>query len=286
MKTKLISIAIFCCCILQTYASEKNKSSSTNSDTDNSTDKGIFAVAVETNLIKNPGFENNTSKWSLGKYNGGSGLFSIDSINSIKGNQSAIVNTANNGKDYEDVQLFTFFNMQEKAQYSITFEAKVKSSCAISVSVSNGFEIFYEAKFNLRPDKQLYGPFVFNSKQDDSFSFFSFNLGKTNTEMLLDEVNIQADHTNRQFENVVSKSGINIHFNKDENLIYINSPTEVQNDLPIILYDAKNNVINTNKIVKGYKEANIKLNTAMSKGNYFLKVFTSEKFETFDFVID
>ena len=171
--------------------------------------------------------------------------------------------------------------LHDKAQYSVTFNAKVKSACAISISISNGFEVFYEAKFKLLPGKEFYGPFIFSSKQDDSFSFFSFNLGKTNNEIVLDEVKIQADHTKREFENVVSKSGINIHYNKDQNEICINSPTEAEKDLPIILYDANKNVIKTNTLLKGSKEANITLNSQLELGVYKLKVYTSNKYELY-----
>ena len=146
MKTKLMIISMALCCISQTFASDKKDSLSIKLNLKYSTDKGIFTGATDHNLIQNPGFENKTSKWSLGKYNGGSGLFTTDTLNPIAGNQSALVITDNQGKHYYDVQLFTFFNLQKKALYSITFKAEVTSNSAISVSVSNGFETFYEAK--------------------------------------------------------------------------------------------------------------------------------------------
>jgi len=285
MKKILLATSL-ACCISPLFGSDKEKDESSKSNKSSTSDKGIFTAELPHNLIQNPGFENKTSKWALGKYNGGSGLFYTDTANTIAGRQSAIVITENNGRQYEDVQLFSFFSMVKKAQYEVSFKAKVNSVCPISISVSNGFETFYEAKFNLVPEKESYGPFVFNSKQDDSFSFFSFNLGKTNHRIILDEVKIRADHTKKEFDHLVSKSGINIHYNKDQNHISINSPTEAQGDLPIILYDEHKNVISTHKIYKGDKEANITLSNQLDKGTYELNVFTFTKYERFKLVVE
>lgn len=288
MNRKLTIILLSFCCTLQLLASGKTDPSPGNTDSKNDITKGIFSGTTESNIISNAGFENKTSTWSLGKYNGGTGLFSTDTLHPISGDRSAFIFTTNQQQDFNDVQLFTFFKLSNKASYSISFEADVKSACLISISVGNGFETFFEEKFLLRPDTKFYGPFNFKSTIDDPFSFFAFNLGKTNNKIRFDDIVIQADHTEREFNAVITNSGINVNLcnTKDGNSIYISSPTETASDLPVILYDDNKNVIYANKIIKGSKEANITLNNKLVKGNYQLKVFTPEKQETFSFSID
>ena len=285
MKLQLISILIAFCSITQAFSTSHTKPNSTNSNPDHRNEKDIFSGTHEINLINNPGFENKTSKWSLGKYNGGSGLFTADSINPLNGNHSALVVTANNGKQYNDVQLFTFFNLQKQSEYHIAFTASVQSTCEVSISVSNGFENFFETKLILRPDKKLYGPFSFTSKEDNLFSYFSFNLGKTNAAIHLDDVVVLAKPVIREFEQLITTSGINILFNKNKNMLCVSSPSVAKIDIPILLFDANYNVIITDKITEGQNEANITLNNDLTKGKYMIKVFTSKEHETFSFLI-
>lgn len=285
MNKKLILLLITIATLLQTYARDKNDP---NAPKSNYPDEGIFTGTREINLIANPGFENHTSKWTLGKYNGGSGLFTIDTVNIISGKQTALIQSDNQQGDYHDLQLFTFLPLAHQTRYSISFQADVKTACLISISIGNGFETLFEEKFLLRPGIKQYGPFVYNCVEDDPFSYFAFNLGKTNNKMRFDDITIQADHTEREFNEVIAKTGINVHYNTSskENSIFISSPRETSTDLPIILYDQDNNVIFTNKLFKGYNEANIKLNNELSKGNYQLKVFTPDKIESFRFVVN
>ena len=285
MKTTLFCILITLAFLPRGFASDKDEPETAKSDKTNHGEKGIFAGARDFNLSKNPGFENRTSTWLLGKYNGGSGLFTTDTIKPLHGRQSALVVTDNSGKEYNDVQLFTFFNLLKGSAYEIIFEADVQSNCKISITVSNGFETFYEVRLALQPGKKQYGPFKFIGKQDDQFSYFSFNLGKTKAEIRFDEVIIRADHSEREFDEMISRSGINFHYDQDKSMVCISAPTEAQSDLPILLYDQNNNIINTYKIRKGSKEANITFNMEMDKGNYLLKVFTRDEQEAFHFSI-
>jgi len=285
MNKKLILIIAVIFNVLQLYASDKNDP---NAPKSSYPDEGIFTGTREINLITNPGFENHTSKWTLGKYDGGSGLFTIDTTTIISGKQSALIHSENQDGDYHDLQLFTFLPLKHQTRYSISFQADVKTTSLISISIGNGFETLFEEKFLLRPGIKHYGPFVFNCVEDDPFSYFAFNLGKTNNKMRFDDIMIQADHTEREFNEVIANTGINVHYNTSstENSIFISSPRETNTDLPIILYDQNNNVIFTNKLFKGYNEANIKLDKELSKGNYQLKVFTPDKIEYFRFEVN
>lgn len=288
MKKRLLFILISICHTFLSIASDKKESSSNDKDPKNYPTNGIFTEAKESNLIANPGFENLTNNWILGKYNGGAGRFISDSNKSIVGQRSAFVHTTNQNQDYNDVQLFTFLPLIKQAQYSISFMANVQSTCLISISLSNGFETIFEEKLLLRSDIKQYGPFVFKSDTDDPFSFFSFNLGKTSNKIWFDDIVVRADYTDKEFNELLANSGINVNYItiNEENSIYISSPTTSTAEMPIILYDDNNSVIFANKIRYGEYEATIKLNNKLDKGNYTLKVFTPTKLESFIFAID
>jgi hypothetical protein len=284
MLVRLISIVlvfIYCSASYASFGKEPTSSKRTIHG-----DKGIFSGTHDTNLIKNPNFENQTSSWLLGKYNGGSALLTTDTIQPLHGKQSALVITEHKGHQYNDVQLFTFFELRKQSSYDIYFEAEVDNTCEVSITVSNGFETFYEARFALKSGKHHYGPFSFVGKQDDQFSYFSFNLGRTKTQIRLDQVMIRANHSKREFDEMITKSGINFHFYENESMICVSAPTEAQTDLPILLYDRNNNLVSTYKIRKGSKEANITLHELLDKGNYLMKVFTRDEQETFHFAIN
>ena len=246
-------------------------------------DDGIFTGSKEVNLLLNPDFENYTSRWTLAKHNGGVGLFTTAYQSDQLKSRCAIVMTENIGKDYTDVQLFTHLELTNQTAYLIAFSAEVYETCLISISISNGFETFYEKRFLLRPQQRYYGPFLFTSDTDDLFSFFAFNLGKTSSTIKIDDVKIQADHTKKEFNDLISKSGINIHLNRGDstNSIFVSLPTELNEELPLLLYNEDNNVIFASKLRIGHKEATIYLDKPLDQGNYMLKLFTTGKPKTF-----
>lgn len=280
MKNNLRGILLILILPIQLLATEGNQPKSTENSFP---DDGIFTGTKNNNLIANPGFENKTSNWTLGKHNGGVGLFTTDTSSTMSEERSALLITDNQNGDYNDLQLFTFIPLTSLTRYSISFQASVKSACLISISISNGFDTFFEEKFLLRPDTKYYGPFLFASKNDDPFVFFSINLGKTNTRILLDDVEIQTDQTEREFEHILSNSGINVyqHQTATESSIYINTPTVAINEIPILLYDEDNRIILSSRILKGESEATISLISLSNCKNCLLKVFTPERQEIF-----
>ncbi|NJN25770.1 MAG: hypothetical protein HC819_07295 [Cyclobacteriaceae bacterium] len=142
------------------------------------------------NLIQNFGFEENTRQWILGKYNGGMGVFLADSIAPIAGNSSAIVVSSNQGKELQDLKLFTAVDLPVQEHYSLTFSASVKKACLISVSIDNGVTALIEEKLLLRPGVELYGPFTFCNDYNEPFLFLAFNLGKTSQKIKIDNVGL------------------------------------------------------------------------------------------------
>lgn len=245
-------------------------------------DEGIFTGTKNNNLILNPGFENRTSNWILGKHNGGAGLFTIDSTTSISGESSALLITENDNNDIGALYLFTNFPLTSLTSYSITFRAKVKTVCLISISFTNGFDAYFEKEILLQPDTEFYGPFTFSSKYEDLFTYFSFNLGKTNATILLDDIDIHSDQTEKEFKQIIASSGINIfqHQTDLENSIYINLPKAAVSDIPIILYDQKKNIVLSSRIIQGESEASISFKD-QSESAFLLKIFTSTKEENF-----
>lgn len=267
------------------FASDKDENKSPKSSYGKN---GIFSQTTETNLLANPGFENKTSNWILGKHNGGSGLFSTDTLSDQPGNRYAIIIAKNKNKDFQDLQLFTSLPITEQTKYTISFEANVKTACLISISLNNGFETLFEEKFLLRPEQKFYGPFIFNSKVEDPFAYFAFNLGKSNTIIQFDEVEINADQTEKEFNSIITKSGININQKQlaAEKTLHISSPTIATSEIPIMVYDDNNNVIMATKINKGEYEAMLTFDNSTSKGEYSLKIFTPDNFLSHNFRIE
>ena len=283
MSKKLTIILVILCSIFHVHASDDNETTGNRLKSSTFPEDGIFSGLRETNVLINPGFENHTSRWILAKVNGGIGVFTTDSIQRISESRSAVVITENTNHDFQDVQLFSHFDLTEKAIYSIKFSAEVKKTCLISITVGNSFDTFYEKKLLLRPETKQYGPFYFSSEVSDPFSFFAFNLGKTKAKIILDDVVIQADHTQREFDNVITRSGINVHLSRSnsENSIFITLPMELSADLPVLLYDEDNKLIFARKIRKGEKEEIIILDESLDRGHYFLKLYGLYNLESY-----
>jgi len=163
--------------------------------------KGNNLQADQKNHIKNPGFENYTSNWILGKYNGGAGLFYTDSVESISTGRSAIILTENQDQELQDLQLFTALHLNEQTQYHISFKAQVKKTCLVSISIGNELETVFEEKIILRPGMVDYGPFIYFNEVSDPFQFFAINLGKTSQMIVLDDIIIQPYEEHNDVEN-------------------------------------------------------------------------------------
>ena len=258
---------------------EKDKTSTHSKD-------GIFYSLKNDLIIQNPDFSNGTSYWTLGKFNGGNADFYTDSIDDdLNGHHAVIHSRGSFSNNFDDIQLFSFLEISKNSIYSISFEASVKTASLISISISNGIEIFYEEKLLLRPGRNLYGPFNFRSDVDETFAYFAFNLGRTSGKLHFDEVSITADDTEKQFRQIVENSGINIHALSGGKELYIQLPVTAKNDYPVIFSNEKGRAIKTANIPEGSSELWIQLDENMTRGQYLMKVFASEKVLAYRLII-
>jgi hypothetical protein len=247
---------------------------------------GIFYFAHAKNLLLNSDFENGTSYWTLGKYNGGIATLYTDSVNnSFSGKQAVVQAGGSFNREYEDIQLFSFMEISKNTIYTISFQASVKTACLISISLSNGVDTFFDEELLLRPEQTIYGPFSFKSNTDEAFSFFAFNLGRTNATMVFDDVTITADDTEKQFEQIVSNAGINIHQVSQGKELYIQLPTAAKADYPVIFINEKGKTLRTAKIHEGAQELFLKLDNQLQMGNYVVQVFAPEKTHAYNFQV-
>lgn len=247
---------------------------------------GIFYTTKNEILIQNPDFSNGTSYWTLGKFNGGSADFYTDSVSSVlNGHHAVVLSNGSFSQQFDDIQLFSFLELSKNSIYSITFSASVLKASLISISIGNGMDSYYEEKLMLRPGQNLYGPFTFKSDVDESFAFFSFNLGRTTGKLCLDEVSITEDNTERQFHQVVENTGINIHAAGNGKELFIQLPVEAKTEYPVIFANEKGRAIKTSSIPAGNRELWIQLDENMQQGNYVIKVFSPEKVLAYRFNI-
>lgn len=203
---------------------------------ENGDDRGVFPEQKQNNLISNPGFENKTSRWVLGKINGGAGQFTTDTISSISGERSARVTTRNHNKEYKDLSLFTFLPLENGTNYTFSFQASAQTGCLISVSFDNGDQSYFTEEIWLEPRLKTYGPFSFTAIDDDIFNRLCFNLGKSNTVIQLDDVRVNATHIEEELPEKLSASGVNLEYLQDSeyNSILVSVPVKPAQDIPIL----------------------------------------------------
>jgi hypothetical protein len=278
MKKKLAFVILIVIAPFYLSATDPTKNDNSTERPAQHDEGGIFYVAQSANLLQNPDFENGTSYWTLGKYNGGSATFYTDSIAGIFSGRQAVVESKGSFKnEFEDIQLLSFIEISKNTIYTISFQATVKAACLISISMSNGIDTFFDEKLLLRPEQTIYGPYSFKSIVDESFTYFAFNLGRTNASMVFDDVKIAADDTEKQFEQIVSNAGINIHPASQGKELYIQLPTAAKADYPVVFTNEKGKTLRTAKINEGAQELFLQLDSKLQMGNYVVQVFAPEK---------
>jgi hypothetical protein len=278
MKKKLAFVILIVIAPFYLSATDPTKNDNSTERPAQHDEGGIFYVAQSANLLQNPDFENGTSYWTLGKYNGGSATFYTDSIADIFSGRQAVVESKGSFKnEFEDIQLLSFIEISKNTIYTISFQATVKAACLISISMSNGIDTFFDEKLLLRPEQTIYGPYSFKSIVDESFTYFAFNLGRTNASMVFDDVKIAADDTEKQFEQIVSNAGINIHPASQGKELYIQLPTAAKADYPVVFTNEKGKTLRTAKINEGAQELFLQLDSKLQMGNYVVQVFAPEK---------
>lgn len=281
MNRKWIALCIALSLVRISFASEPTEPTKGKGEGD---DKAIFPDKKKTNLISNPGFENKTSHWVLGKINGGAGQFTTDTVKAISGRRSAVVHTLNKDREMKDLALFTFIPLEKGVSYTFSFQADPKKACLISVSFDNGDDFYFMEEIWLRPGLRTYGPYTFTAIDDDIFNRLSFNLGKTNTEIRLDEVYVNSEYTEKQIEEPLTNNGIHLEYLRDTefNSIHVSIPEKPGQDIPLLIYDENNNVIYADKISKQSNEATIALKRNLHIGDYRLDVYLTSRKESID----
>lgn len=285
MLLKLTYLFLLICCSISLSATDPPKTS--RSAPDPIDDRSIFYSAEASNLIKNPEFEKETKHWFLGKYNGGSATLATDSAcDKFKGRFALIKTSGVFDSNYEDIQLFSFLEISRNTNYKISFKASVHEECLISLTLSNGIETYFEEKLLLRPGQTNYGPFIYKGGFDESFAFFSFNLGKTHNSIAFDDISILADNTEKDFNELLAKSGINIEMIANGRELYISLPTSAKSDYPLIVVNDKGQTVKAQKILEGNQEGFINLQNTYDPGDYLLKIISPDKLLTYKFKVD
>jgi len=231
--------------------------------------------AESMNLLENSSFEEGTSHWMLGKYDGGIGKFQVDTTNRVTDGQAAIVITTNDiGSNPSNVQLFSTVSLVKNVVYSIIFRAFVEKAELISVSFSAGDISLFEEVVLLKPGQQTYGPFNYRSVIDEKTAIFSFNLGKTNGRLYFDDVRVLEDKTENLFNEIIAKSGVNIHQLQGRNEVFIQLPSGAVEDLIVMVFGPGGRLVKTMRILKGIQEASIDFSGFIQTGKYQVRVIT------------
>lgn len=286
MEKKLAFIVLIIFAPICLFATEPTENIAPKEQPAQHDKEGIFYLGQSANLLQNPDFDNGTSYWTLGKYNGGSATFYTDSTSDMfTGRQAVIQSSGSFNNEFEDIQLFSFLQISKNTIYSITFQASVKTASLVSISLSDGIDAFFEEKLLLRPEQTFYGPFTYKSNTDEPFAFFSFNLGRTNATMIFDDVTLLADDTEKQFEQIVANAGINIHPVREGKELYIQLPTAAKADYPVLFINEKGKTLRTAKINEGTHELFLKLDGQLQMGNYVVQVFAQEKTHAYNIQI-
>jgi hypothetical protein len=282
MRIKLAFLIVILFTITNLFATDPSEAG--NKRINQYDEDGIFYAAEKQNLLKNGDFENGTSYWTLGKYNGGTATFYTDSTNNpFSGNQASIQSFGSFTKDYADIQLFSFMEISENTIYHVTFKASVSSECLISASFGNGIDTFFEEKLLLRPEETHYGPFVFKGNVDEAFGFFALNLGRTSTTISFDDIVVTADNTEKQFMDILANSGINIETLNHGKELFIHLPTSAKSDYPVIFINEQGKTVGTARIREGSQELFFNLKNNLKAGVYTMKVFIPEKTLAYNF---
>jgi len=237
--------------------------------------RGIFKPGESMNLLENSSFEDGTSHWMLGKYNGGIGKFQVDTTNQVTDGRAAVVVTANDIQSSpSNVQLFSTVSLEKNGVYSIMFGAIVEKAELISVSFSSGNNMLFEEAILLNPGQQIYGPFNYRSVVDEQEAIFSFNLGKTNGKLYFDDVRVLEDKTENLFNEIIAKSGVNIHQLQGKNEVFIQLPTGAVEDFIVMVFGPGGRLVKTMKIQRGTQEASIDFSGLIQTGKYQVRVIT------------
>jgi hypothetical protein len=214
----------------------------------------------------------------LGKYGGGKGKLCIVDSTAGQDDPAALVVTENTIESpFSNVQLFNAISLQKDVTYSITFSATVAKASLISVSLGNGVNSFFEEVLLLRPGQETYGPFDYRCTVDELLAFFSINLGKTSGTMYFDDVLVIQDNSEKLFNEILAKSGVNIHRPEGYDELFIQLPACAEDDLPLLIIGPRGRIVKTMQISKGSQETSIDFSEYTTPGHYLVQVITPFK---------
>ena len=237
--------------------------------------RGIFQSGESRNLLENSSFDEGTSHWMLGKFDGGSGKLLIDTTMKVMKSQAALVITANDIEcEASNVRLFNILTLKKNVEYSIMFEAVAEKASIISISFVAGNETIFEEVILLNQNQRIYGPFNYRSPVDVDMGIFSFNLGKTSGKLYFDDVSILEDNSENLFNEIVTKSGVNIYQINERNEVFIQLPSSAADDFIVMVVGPGGRLVKSMRILKGIQEATLDFSEFTQKGTYKVKVIT------------
>ncbi|GEM_PF-3464192 len=229
----------------------------------------IKLKAEETPVIQS-NFEGQKDKWILAKYNGASATFSIDDL--IRNQTRAVIKINKSTGKPKDLQLIRDIELAPNKTYSIYFTAITTNQQEIDLSFEDDFEIWWDQPVILEPTKQTYGPFTFNSKITSNFSYFCFNLGKVQDQILLDSIIVMEKSLIETFSS--ENKGLRINKSYYQNQLTIEFPEVVSQYGMLNLTDLRGRKV-VSKILRP-NQTEIILD-ALKEGIYVLQITINQK---------
>lgn len=223
------------------------------------TGRRIFQSQRSDNLILNSDFNALTNHWVLAKSNGARAKLTVDSSNNVSDGNTAHLIIEEGTNDKNNIQLIQNFKTQRLTRYTISFRARVTAAKEISIIVANDFESYWNQTIVLQPSDTSYGPFIFESQIADHTAFLSFASGGNDIDICFDSIAVFADDTQKDFERIISNSGINILSHPERQLVYIEMPFPFTQEVPIVIIDPDGQTLYSGEIGEGHQSELIDL---------------------------
>jgi hypothetical protein len=112
---------------------------------------------------------------------------------------------------------------------------------------------------------------------DELLAFFIINLGKTSGTLYFDDVLVLEDKSEKLFNEILAKSGVNIHRPEGHDELFIQLPASAEEDLPLLIVGPHGRIVKTIYISKGSQETSIDFSEYTTPGHYLIQVITPFK---------
>ncbi|MBN1128660.1 MAG: carbohydrate binding domain-containing protein [Chitinispirillaceae bacterium] len=157
--------------------------------TRNMTVSAVFIVAGE--LIQNGTFDNNITPWTLGQYEGGAATATV-------GNNGCQISITSGGNDIWHVQLIQAgLSLEANKTYVFSFDVTATAARTIDIAVgeaSGSFTKYFQQTITLTAAQQRLS-FTFTPTASTTNARVEFNIGKSTTGLLLDNVSLKSSST-------------------------------------------------------------------------------------------